>query len=119
MLRRRKLIRLAVIMRNRFQVPKLHKNAPKAEISSEDRLYVNTRRCLGAAKKNELNDAELSRAEALEALESAGELDAKEVTASTLRAQASLPKSMYSRGQASPWKRVWMDAVSIKTTAAS
>ena len=69
MLPRRKLIKLAVVSRNRSHVPKSHKNAPKAEISSENLVCVNTRRCL-VQLQSELKDAELSRAEAQEALES-------------------------------------------------
>ena len=35
------LIKLPVTMSSRFHAPKSHKDAPKVEMSSEDRVYVN------------------------------------------------------------------------------
>ena len=49
MLMRRELINLAVSRSNSFHTPKSHDIAPKADLSSEDHVYVITRRYLGAA----------------------------------------------------------------------
>ena len=90
------LIKLAVSRSNRFFIPKSHNNAPKVEPA---RRIVPTSSHEGTLLqlKSRLKDVELSRVEAQEVLVSAGKLDAKAVSASTLRAQTSLPTQTHSR----------------------
>ena len=96
------LIKLTVIKSNRLLVPKTHKNAPNANLNSEDHVYVNvgseiiTAAYTGATYegalvqvKSELKDAEPPCAEAKEVLASAEELDVKAV--STFDAEDSDP----------------------------
>ena len=49
MLTRRELVKLIVSGSNSFHTRKPHDDAPKTERSSEDQVYVVTRRCRGAA----------------------------------------------------------------------
>ena len=70
------MTKLAVIRLSRFHAPKAHKDVPKVELSSEGRVRVRD-----PSLMSKLKDAELSRAEAKDALESADKLNAKAASA--------------------------------------
>ena len=74
------LTKLAATRSSRFHAPKSHKDVPKVELSSENRVHVNVGRC-GHSMQSKLKDTELSRAEAREALVGAGKLNAKAASA--------------------------------------
>ena len=51
MLTRRKLIKLAISRSNSFHTPRSHDDAAKAELSSEDHVYVITRRYFWCSRR--------------------------------------------------------------------